>query len=152
MGFCRGFSEQIIPPKSTECSHPGLKILWTCTIRSAMVKSRVTRIQKSFVMWRWYTPHKLFPRWLICLMFLLVRYWYLELSWMHEDARNPPQHNFVKGEVYSLIFCQMRSFLGAFSCLVLLFTKLFDTVTDCKFLFHTVPASCFTLHEPSWRH
>lgn len=55
---------------------------------------------------------------------------------MHEDARNPPQHNFVKGEVYSLIFCQMRSFLGAFSCLLLLFTKLFDTVTDCKFLIH----------------
>ena len=25
MGFCRSFSEQIIPPKSTECSHPGLR-------------------------------------------------------------------------------------------------------------------------------
>ena len=55
---------------------------------------------------------------------------------MHEDARNPPQHNFVKGEVYSLIFCQMRSSLGALSCFLLLFTKLFDTVT--------VANSCFT--------
>lgn len=52
---------------------------------------------------------------------------------MHEDARNSPQYNFVKGEVYSLIFHQMRSFLGTFSCLLLPFTKLFDTVPVSRF-------------------
>lgn len=34
----------------------------------------------------------------LCLKFLLVRYWYLEPTWVHEDARNSPQYNFVKGE------------------------------------------------------